>query len=83
MTLSDDLRAAKGLIDWLDSRGHPDSGIVWEGHGYDFESGRLRHSRVELRGSDADFIAKHFHGQGARDLADALRRAISTSEAQE
>lgn len=57
------------LIEWLRHRGEPDSGIRYEARNP--HSGE-RISHVELHGSDADFIVNHFHGQGARDLADAL-----------
>jgi len=54
------------LIAWLRKRGEPDSGIDYR-QGNSWED-----SVVRLHGTDADFIAKHFHGQGARDLAAAL-----------
>ena len=62
------------LLAWLDKRGQPDSGIRYEAGSHSNTRG-VRHSiaRVELHGSDADFIAKHFHGEGARALAAALR----------
>jgi hypothetical protein len=76
MTVSDE--QVEALIAWLRKRGEPDSGIRYEGpHTRWDEDGsptiRIE-ARVELFGSDADFIAKHFHGQGALDLADTLSR---------
>jgi hypothetical protein len=65
------------LIAWLKRRGDPDSGIRYEAGSHSNTRG-IRHSlaRVELHGSDADFIAKHFHGAGARQLADALASLV-------
>ena len=68
------------LVAWLKKRGEPDSGINYQGpyyaHDEDGSPTIPRQARVELHGSDADFIAKHFHGAGARDLAAALLTAI-------
>jgi hypothetical protein len=57
---------------WLMKRGEPDSGLHYEGRSYNLESGAIRESYVTLTGSDADFIAAEFHGEGARELASAL-----------
>lgn len=64
------------LLAWLRKRGEPDSGINYSGPWSDEVLGRQQ-SQVRLFDHDADFIAKHFHGQGARDLADALEAALS------
>lgn len=54
------------LIAWLRKRGEPDSGMDYR------SSNSWQDAVVRLHGTAADFVAKHFHGQGARDLADAL-----------
>lgn len=64
----------KPLIDWLRKRGESDGGIRYEGASSN-EFAR-RPARVELHGADADFVAKHFHGSGARALADILSALI-------
>lgn len=70
------------LLDWLDKRAQPNSGIRYEVASFDLETGRAHQSRVELHAEDADFIVKHFHGRGAADLAAVLRTrpAASTME---
>lgn len=64
------------LIAWLRKRGEPDSGIRYRGRHtlHDEDGSPTIHvdAKVELHGTDADFVAKHFHGKGARELADAL-----------
>jgi len=65
MTLDRD--AVESLIAWLRRRGEPDSGMSYEAR--NSFSGR---ARAVVHGSDATFIADHFHGSGARELADAL-----------
>lgn len=68
------------LSSWLAKRGEPDSGIRYETGSHSNTNGiRHRLSSVTLHGSDADFVAKHFHGQGARDLASAIRTALDLS----
>ena len=67
--------AVDTLIAWLRKRGEPDSGINYVGRSHPFEA-RPQPASATLYGFDADFIAKHFHGQGARDLADALASRV-------
>ena len=60
------------LIDWLQQRAMPNSGIDYlaaeVGHG----TTRGRQARVTVYGTDATFVVDHLHGKGARDLAAAL-----------
>jgi triphosphoribosyl-dephospho-CoA synthetase len=64
--------ALRELATWLEKRAQPDSGIRYEAGSHSNTNGvRHRLARVELYGRDADFIAKHFHGKGAADLAAA------------
>jgi hypothetical protein len=69
------------LVAWLQKRGQPDSGMRYEGQSYDLATGRTIASRVELHGTDADFIAKHFHGQGARELSTAILSLLDELDA--
>jgi len=67
------------LEKWLRQRGEPDSGISYEAN----SSGRYTgYARVVLYGSDATFVADHFHGQGARELAAEITR-LRTALAEE
>lgn len=62
-----DERLIERLVEWLRKHGEPNSGISYESN-----SRFTGHARVEVHGSDATFIADHFHGEGARDLASVL-----------
>lgn len=63
MTHSKDI---PGLIEWLRKRAEPNSGIRYESRSI------YGQPWVELFGTDATFVAEHFHGQGAAKLADCL-----------
>lgn len=69
------------LAAWLRKRGLPDSGIRYYGQSFNPETGHTQSSRVELHAEDADFIAKHMHGNGATTLADAITNLIADRDA--
>lgn len=56
------------LIAWLTKRGQPNSGIRFRAS----DPFRDNAAVVEIWGPDAEFIAKHFHGAGATELASAI-----------
>lgn len=64
------------LIDWLRKRAMPDSGIHYKSD--HFDTGAY----VELHGQDAKFVASHFHGAGATQLADALEKIAALASPQ-
>jgi len=74
---SDDLGLVDSLRAWLIKRSGPDSGIGYEGGDFDWDRLRSRQARVTLHGSDADFIAQNFHGDGAAALLAAIERLVA------
>lgn len=74
---SDDLGLVDSLRAWLIKRAGPDSGIGYEGGDFDWDRLRSRQARVTLHGSDADFIAQNFHGDGAAALLAAIERLVA------
>jgi len=78
---SDDLGLVNSLRAWLIKRAGPDSGIGYEGGDFDWDRLRSRQARVTLHGSDADFIAQNFHGDGAAALLAAIERLVAERDA--
>ncbi len=74
LTEADADAAVRDLITWLHKRGEPDSGIRYASN--DSFTGR---ARVELHGTDASFVADHFHGEGARQLAAVLAATLASN----
>ena len=71
-----ELASLEALAKWLRLRGDPDSSIDYAARSSGEGGVRGAIARVAVYGHDATFIAEHFHGQGARELAAAILSLI-------